>query len=237
MDYMLSIPVVIYSHSSYKDALIPCISRIKKHIGENVHIYVLTEKALVLGDNVSNINYDESLNYSQRVSECLRNIDEEKILFLHEDMILYANVDIFAIEAYSELLDFSDISYIRLFRTVNTLDLPYNLDYLYVCDNWFFCIQPTLIKTKTLLNIYENFDLNIWQLEEQCQKFCSDNSIKGLFHFNNEAKRGMNHFDSSVFPFIATAIIKGKWNLSEYPKEILDIAKEFDIDLNIRGCV
>ena len=34
----------------------------------------------------------------------------------------------------------------------------------------------------------------------------------------------MYHFDSLVYPYIATAIVKGKWNFQEYPelKKLLD---------------
>jgi hypothetical protein len=38
-----------------------------------------------------------------------------------------------------------------------------------------------------------------------------------------------------VYPYIATAIIKGKWNLSEYPIELGDLLSEYKIDKSIRG--
>jgi hypothetical protein len=50
-------------------------------------------------------------------------------------------------------------------------------------------------------------------------------------------KRGSLHFDSIVYPYIATAIIKGKWNLSEYPNELGDLLNEYKIDKSIRGVV
>ena len=38
-----------------------------------------------------------------------------------------------------------------------------------------------------------------------------------------DKKRGKYHYDSSVFPYICTAVIKGKWNYNEYKKELFEI--------------
>jgi hypothetical protein len=45
----------------------------------------------------------------------------------------------------------------------------------------------------------------------------------------------MMHWDSSIFPYIATAIVKGKWNIGEYEKELKPILDEWNIDVNVRG--
>ena len=60
-------------------------------------------------------------------------------------------------------------------------------------------------------------------------------SINGLYVYNGEPKRGSNHYDSKVFPYTATAVVKGKWNFSEYEAELLPLLMEFEIDPNIRG--
>ena len=43
------------------------------------------------------------------------------------------------------------------------------------------------------------------------------------FNENFDKKRGKYHYDSSVFPYICTAVIKGKWNYKEYKKELFEI--------------
>ena len=43
------------------------------------------------------------------------------------------------------------------------------------------------------------------------------------------------HWDSKTFPYIATAIVKGKWNLSEYKQELGMILSSYKIDLGARG--
>lgn len=74
------------------------------------------------------------------------------------------------------------------------------------------------------MRIYQNTKIDhIRQFEPHVQQVCRDLKIKGLFHYNQEPKRGDHHYDSSVYPYIATAIVKGQWNLSGYPEELGNI--------------
>jgi hypothetical protein len=73
-------------------------------------------------------------------------------------------------------------------------------------------------------------NLNIWDFESAI-KFSGQEYISKI---GGEKKIGLFHYESLVFPYIATAIVKGNWNFSEYPilKEILE---ECNIDPKIRG--
>ena len=53
--------------------------------------------------------------------------------------------------------------------------------------------------------------------------------------FEKTPKRGTYHYDSTIYPFIATAIVKGKWNTMEYVKELTELSAEFNINLDLRG--
>ncbi len=44
----------------------------------------------------------------------------------------------------------------------------------------------------------------------------------------------MSHYDSNIFPYIATTLVKGKWNTKEYP-ELYEILNSYNIDVSIRG--
>ena len=48
-------------------------------------------------------------------------------------------------------------------------------------------------------------------------------------------KRGKFHCDSEYYPFIATALFKGKWTISEYPIELKKLFTKYKIDPLIRG--
>jgi len=55
-----------------------------------------------------------------------------------------------------------------------------------------------------------------------------------VYYYNGEPKRG-GHHDSSIYPYIATAVVKGKWNLSEYKNELLPLLNEHNIVIENRG--
>ena len=59
--------------------------------------------------------------------------------------------------------------------------------------------------------------------------------MKGCYYYNNEKKRGSLHFDSSIFPYIATAVCKAKWNLKQYPLVLSKALEEYNIDYSLRG--
>ena len=56
-----------------------------------------------------------------------------------------------------------------------------------------------------------------------------------IFYFHESSPHRGGHFDSKAYPYIATALIKGKWNTAEYQKEIDQLAEEYSIDINQRG--
>jgi hypothetical protein len=64
---------------------------------------------------------------------------------------------------------------------------------------------------------------------------CRKLGLKGLQHYSGTQRRGIHHHDSEIFPCIATAVVKGLWNMSEYPSEMSDVVREYNIDLNLRG--
>ena len=58
-----------------------------------------------------------------------------------------------------------------------------------------------------------------------------------MIQIGGEKKRGMYHYDSIVFPYIATAINKGKWNMSEYQTELDKMFNEYGVMPFERGIV
>jgi hypothetical protein len=45
----------------------------------------------------------------------------------------------------------------------------------------------------------------------------------------------MYHWDSGIYPYIATAIVKGKWDYECYSSELEDILSKYGINPDIRG--
>ena len=100
-------------------------------------------------------------------------------------------------------------------------------------DKQLFSIQPTIIKIKTLKHIYKTVPgKNIWEFEANTsKKYLKDLISLCSFDPDVDKKRGKFHYDSSVYPYICTAVIKGKWNFKEYKKELYEIF--YDKNFNI----
>ena len=95
-------------------------------------------------------------------------------------------------------------------------------------------IQPTILKTKFFGELVTSLpSLNIWQFEESIVSYGKDFMV----FFGNEKQRGIYHYDSLVFPYIATAINKGKWNMSEYSNELDKLFGEYNINPFERGII
>jgi len=45
----------------------------------------------------------------------------------------------------------------------------------------------------------------------------------------------MYHWDSGIYPYFATAIVKGKWSIEEYGDLLNNILEENKIEKSIRG--
>ena len=88
------------------------------------------------------------------------------------------------------------------------------------------------------------YDNNLIYTErlKSCLKELDDDLIQNsggdfMYKTENEVKRGVYHCDSIIFPYISTAIVKGKWNESEYKNELNSVFTEFNINKTIRGVI
>jgi len=225
----LNLQSIIYSNSQYYDVLDIFLEEQEKYgINKNKHILfsdisIKDQKTIV---------YDNKDPYALRLLKCLQSLQCEIILFQHEDMFLYDLPNINKINDYIKFLKQSNYSFIRLCRTGNCI-LKQNkeINSLFEIDqnsSDFFAVQPSIWKTKDFIK-FLSFGLNmsIWDLEINSSSLSLKSNILGLLHFDNENKRG-GHYDSNVWPYIATAIVKGKWNLIEYHKEMNKIKNIID---------
>jgi hypothetical protein len=75
----------------------------------------------------------------------------------------------------------------------------------------------------------------IWEFERKVQWTFRKSFLGAGTTKENLAKIGLSHWQSEIYPYIATAIFKGKWNFSEYGAELEELLEEYRIDPNIRG--
>ena len=56
-----------------------------------------------------------------------------------------------------------------------------------------------------------------------------------MYYTGSEKKRGMYHWDSTIYPYFATAVVKGKWNFSDYFATLKPLLIESKTNISHRG--
>lgn len=239
--------IVVNTVSHCSDLWEMFFSQIEKHYPNN-KIYVFTDDETGLPENTYPILYDPKDNFRTQYLKCIKQVKEDLILYLNEDYILYDDVNVELMNEYLEIMKLDDkISFIKTNRgDINSTNNHYkdrkDLTYMNPNKEYFFSQNVAIWKRSDLEKIHElGPDLHIanlrtkLQFEVEANKVCRDLNLQGLQMNHGEPKRGIYHYDSNVFPYIATAIIKGKWNLKEYFDELYPLLKEYNINPDKRG--
>jgi hypothetical protein len=230
---MISVPLIVYTHIDMKDVWPMFFGQLKKYIGDTKIYVAVNEDDTELSDYIR-IIYDDSNSYTQRWKEILEQVEEETFMFIHEDMILFDKVDFQSLEKYIGYVKDNLAESIKLILAGDKFD-EWPIDKTLVTNQYAkFSIQPTITQKKIFQQLVENLPpLNIWQFEDAIVSSGRDFMVR----IGTEKKRGIYHYDSLVFPYIATAINKGKWNMSEYSKELDELFSEYGVMPFDRGIV
>ena len=240
------VAIVVNTTSKNSDVWKMFYSQIKKHFPQHVEIYTFSDvpSTEFVGQTFL---YDKNLKFRSQFLSCIKKVSERYCIFISEDYILYEDVDVESLEYLRNVLTKnSDLSFIRLFKGISPQENLYqnssDLFELSNTDPYFYSQSATLWRTRDLEKIFEKGpDMHIAgegpndHFELGAQETCKELNLKGLYYYNNEPKRGIYHYDCSIFPHIATALVKGKWNLSEYYKELMPILIEYQINSSDRG--
>ena len=234
--------LVFYSHSEYSDAWGPMFGQTDKYFDDSYKKYLFVNKGEYdIPSGWTAIEYDDELPYQQRVVSCLEKLDNKEIVvFHHEDMFLFDSPDFDKMVEIEQTIDSEKAHFIKLckatYRPEEFYSQIYDEIYLSPIDI-VFAIQPTMCKVKNLLKIYgQTPGLNIWEFEENSNFTCIENNMICCFvNQRGEEMVGSFHWESFTYPYISTAIVKGKWNTEEYASELATVFEEYSIDPSIRG--
>ena len=237
--------MVIWSHSTYSDLWEMFFGELE----ENASFFkktLLVEKEVDFDfKDCDVIVNDEKLPWCQRLTNCLEKIDENYIVWMLEDFIVYDTVNIDDIARLKSFLEKSEYSYVKLLRAgidggkeviENVYEVPRDNKYLY-------SLNATIWKKEELIRLFKSYrpDKLFGALEIEASKTCRELGIYGCYHYANEPKRARLHYDSSVFPHVMSAIKGGcvgkrpRWNMTQYNHELNILLKKYNIDRNIRG--
>jgi len=199
------------------------------------------------GDDFNVVFYDKNKQYRDQLIDCFPKVEEKYCLYLQEDYILYDDVDWLEMCKIIDFLELNkSVDFVKLIKGPDVvesvpLDMSMNLPLYYILEAVFYYNQlPIIWRMDKLVKIFEETpnshigDDNYVHFEVEanvaCKKYCT-----GLLYYKGEPKRGIHHYDSTIFPFVASALVRGKWNVSEYSKELIPLLDKYNIDINVRG--
>ena len=234
--------LVFYSHSDYSDVWPPMFSQTDKYFPTHKkYLFSNTETAPLDKENWHLITYDDTERYQQRMTHCLEQVQEEILLFHHEDMFLYETPQYEILNEITETIQANEVDIVKLICAAYedaALHEITSRSYIYANPpNLKFAIQPSLCKKSQLMRIYDmTGGDDIWQFEHNSSGVVEYLNIKtGMTYLKEDKKKGMFHWESNIYPYFATAVVKGKWNISEYGDDLLPILESNNVDPDVRG--
>jgi len=232
----MNLSLLTYTHSNCSD--------IYKLYFDSVDAFFKPEKNYVLvnkliDDNrINQIIYNNDTDYSEQMLLGLSRIDTEYLIYSQEDYILYNNVNLDLLNESIELLNNNkDIMFIRLIRSGLTGNEEEYNDNFVKLDNqheYFYSTQITLWRKECLEKMFKLSKTKHITEESKNSKFLKlIGGIGVCSKLGNEKVGG--HYNSIIYPYIATAIVKGKWNFTEYGDKLDVLLNNYNIDKNKRG--
>jgi hypothetical protein len=231
---------IFYTHSEYSDIWPIMVSQTNKFL-PNKKKYLFSNKVdnSTVFDGWEIILYNENNIYTKRVSSCLEQVCEDVVIFHHEDMFLYSEPDFEVISRLVDKVEKGEAEIIKFCRASynNIPDPKFDKFIHYTPINLRFAIQPSVFLRNALIDIFLNAGgQTIWEFEVKASNYVLQKQLKSFYYYTGkETKRGQYHWDSFIYPYVATAVAKGKWDFECYPNLLNKLLRKHNIDPNIRG--
>ena len=223
--------ILVYTHTDVDWVWPYWFKQADKFLSDYDKIMLVNDARKVNREDYQVIEYSDKNKYTTRVVEALDKLHpEEVVMFHHEDMFLYDNPNHKLIAELSDLVKEDKAHFIKLIRVGDIKETHLHTSLSENPSNLLFAIQPTICKVKNLREVYANTKgETIWQFEEMSTETIIDKEFLTYYTFTEgDELRGSAHYDSAIYPYVATAVVKGKWNKAEYPEELRNIFDEHE---------
>jgi hypothetical protein len=227
---------VAYTNSNCADVWQMFCQQTRKHCG--LPLYVITDQIIPFQSVDKYHFYGNDVPYYLVWTGALRGFNEDYFIYLQEDFILYKDVDQKKLDYCLQFLkDHPEYSFIRLIKSgsLGSNKIADNLYEIESSNQDIFSMQATIWRTEDYSKLLNEVKAEKWLENDKYGEATIKLGIKGLYYYEDEPKRGINHYDSNVYPYIATALVRGKWNLGEYQAELLPLLNEYKIEITKRG--
>ena len=227
--------IVIYTHSEYDWLWKICIGQTQKYFSDWDRVVFVDQDKDNAWSNAGYkvITYKNEDNYKTRVISCLERLDPNEVInYFHEDMFMYDKPDYDKLKAFHELVLTDKAQVIKFIRSGNFLVKSQLHENLYLNPpNLKYAIQPSFIKVGKLLEIFRDCQgFHLWSFESTMFNTPHIGPMHTFFIYNGEKKIGTDHYDSNIYPYVATASVRGHWNMSEYGEKLTQLFQEYSID-------
>jgi len=239
---MSSICILVYTHSEYFFMWKAMIPLLLKHVnGVKIHwLYEETADIDLINANIPldwhKHTYSENLIWTKRVYKALGEIDEEYILFLHEDWLPIGSVDISILNDMTKFMKEQNCGHLLSYSHVSRTSIQDGIftgykDYYFYKEEYHL-FQPAIWNKITYLDFCNKLDKSKHQNEDvECLNFMN---LKNCYWVQNKETVTTIRTTNSLFYPHMHALSEGLWNFLKYPtlKEMLE---EFCIDTDMRG--
>lgn len=215
--------IVLNTHSSCNDVIAVFVGQLEKHwpthppvvVGHDCHRVLLGLR------NYRLVDYSPANTFSSQYLMMLAAVHAPYCLTAQDDFILYADVDEAAIRDAIEVIECDGFASARL------IDSGRELQYSMQASVWCTCLLRQLYA-----RVYADTP---WEAEVTADRVMRQMPFGCRHRYDDHLPmRGRNHRDSEVFPYVSTAIVRGKWN-HEYRTELTPLLAEYGIDAKLRG--
>jgi hypothetical protein len=239
---MSKISILVYTHSEYSFMWKPICELLKKYV-TNIDIHWLFEES---ADNqLVNLyvplewykhTYNENMIWTKRVLKALNEINDDYILFLHEDWL---PINYIKLDVLNKMITFMKnqkcgflLSYSHISRTSTQEGIFTGFkDYFYYSeDNHIF--QPAIWNKNVFIEFCSVLNKSKHQNEDrECLDFMKSKNCWSVQ--NRETVTTFRTTNSLLFPHMH-ALSEGLWNFKKYPT-LKVFLESFDVDTNTRG--
>ena len=202
--------------------------------------HVVLVNSPINNNRITEVIYDDNSDYYEQMLLGLSKIDTDYIIYSQEDCILYDLVDKNLITKYIDLLNNDkDIMFLRLINAgLLGTEKDYNDEFVIIdSDNqYYFSCQITIWRKSVLEETLKLSKPKFISEEPKNSPYLKSLNGLGLCTKIVGEKVG-GHYNSLIYPYIAVAILRGRWNFTEYEDKLEILINKYNIDKNKRGII
>lgn len=239
---MTTISILVYTHSEYSFMWKPMSDLLKKFV-KDIDIHWLFEDSA--DNNLVNLyvptewykhTYNEKMIWTKRVLKCLTEINDDYILFLHEDWLPINNIYLDVLNKMTAFMNSQKCGFLLSYSHISTTSIQDGIftgfkDYYYYQErNHIF--QPAIWNKNVFIEFCSVLNKSKHQNEDHdCLNFMKNKNCWSVQ--NRETVTTLRTTNSLLFPHMH-ALSEGLWNFTKYPtlKEFLE---SFGVETHTRG--